>query len=269
MGRLDRLDGRSGIGAGGGLDGRSGVRSVGRSHSLKTLFLASGNRHKIEELTDLLRPLGMELRSTLDVEDAHDVEEDQPTLEGNALKKARYWHRETGLPALADDTGLEVEALDGAPGVYSARYAGENVSYGENVEKLLREMAGKQDRRARFRTVLALVTSSGEFTWEGVCSGVITDSPVGNSGFGYDPVFKPEGYEATFAELPAAEKNRISHRGRALQAFAGWLMSEGMSEGVSEGVSEGGSEGERSSGERPSTHERPSTQNPSPESSAL
>jgi len=185
-----------------------------------TLFLASGNPHKIEELTDLLAPFSLELRSTKDLSDPHEVEEDQPTLEGNALKKARFWFDATGIPAIADDTGLEVHSLDGAPGVYSARYAGENVTYQDNVDKLLRELKRKTDRRARFRTVLALVTADGEYTWEGVCDGVITEHPAGGGGFGYDPVFRSDGYEETFAELSSAEKNRISHRGRALQAFA-------------------------------------------------
>lgn len=185
-----------------------------------TLFLASGNPHKIEELTDLLAPFSLQLRSTKEIPNAHEVEEDQPTLEGNALKKARFWFDATGVPALADDTGLEVHALGGAPGVYSARYAGEHVTYQDNVDKLLREMKGKTDRRARFRTVLTLVTADGEYTWEGVCDGVITEHPAGGGGFGYDPVFRPDGYGETFAELSPAEKNRISHRGRALQAFA-------------------------------------------------
>lgn len=183
------------------------------------IFLASGNPHKIEELRQLLVPLEIQIRSTRDLDDAEEVEEDQPGLAGNALKKARYWHDVTGLPTLADDTGLEVDALNGAPGVYSARYAGENVTYAENVKKLLRKLEGKTDRNARFRTVIAYVTDQGEQIFEGVCNGIITSETKGEKGFGYDPVFRPDGYSKTFAELSAEEKNRISHRGKALDNF--------------------------------------------------
>lgn len=190
---------------------------------LKTIFLASGNPHKIEELKQMIQPLGIELKSTFDFPDAHEVVEDQPDLEGNALKKARYWLNETGIPSLADDTGLEVDALQGAPGVYSARYAGENVTYDDNVEKLLREMAGKSGRKARFRTVIAFLDGSDEHLFEGVCEGEITTQRKGEKGFGYDPVFQPEGYDHTFAELSAEEKNKISHRGLAFQKFLAYL----------------------------------------------
>lgn len=189
----------------------------------KTIFLASANPHKIEELRQNLSPLQIKITSTRDLEDAEDVIEDQPDLEGNALKKARHWHKVTGLPALADDTGLEVDALGGAPGVYSARYAGAGVSYAENVEKLLREMEGKEDRTARFRTVIAYVTDEGEYLFEGVCEGKITNKQKGEKGFGYDPVFSPDGYNETFAELSSVEKNQISHRGRALAKFVDWV----------------------------------------------
>lgn len=190
---------------------------------LQTIFLASGNPHKIEELSEVLHPLGIELRSTLDYPDATEVDEDQPDLEGNALKKARFWHQETGLPALADDTGLEVDALNGAPGVYSARYAGENVTYDDNVNKLLTELGDKPNRTAQFRTVVAFVTDQGEHVFEGVCRGEIISDKRGEKGFGYDPVFVPEGYNLTFAELSGTEKNRISHRGRAVQKFIDFI----------------------------------------------
>jgi len=195
-----------------------------KSHKkIQTIFLASANPHKIEELRQNLASLHIKITSTRDLEEAEDVIEDQPDLEGNALKKARHWHNVTGLPSLADDTGLEVDALGGAPGVYSARYAGEGVSYGENVEKLLREMKGKADRSARFRTVIAYVTDQGEHLFEGVCEGVITIEPKGEKGFGYDPVFSPDGYNETFAELSSVDKNQISHRGRALAKFVDWV----------------------------------------------
>ncbi len=135
------------------------------------LVLASRNKNKIEEMKSLVSGLGIKVFSALDFPKLEEVEEDLPTLEGNALKKARYVHQQTGLPALSDDTGLEVEALNGAPGVYSARYAGENVTYQDNVFKLLAEMKGKENRSAQFRTVVALVTKDAEFTFEGISKG--------------------------------------------------------------------------------------------------
>lgn len=188
-----------------------------------TILLASANPHKVEELKQILEPYGIELKSTLDYPGGVDVEEDQPILEGNALKKARYWNLFSGLPALADDTGLEVDALNGAPGVLSARYAGENVTYAQNVTKLLHELDGMNNRKARFRTVIAFVNGKSEHLFEGVCEGEIIHEPIGDKGFGYDPVFRPNGYQKTFAELHAEEKNRISHRGRALQKFLEYL----------------------------------------------
>ncbi|HEX6983629.1 MAG TPA: RdgB/HAM1 family non-canonical purine NTP pyrophosphatase [Balneolaceae bacterium] len=192
---------------------------------MKTIILASRNKHKIEELRQTLAPLEIELKSALDFPGLQEVEEDKPTLEGNALKKARYVFEETGLPSLADDTGLEVEALDGRPGVYSARYSGENATYQQNVDKLLGELEGVEmkDRKARFRTVVAFVTDDDAHTFEGVCPGEITKEARGNKGFGYDPVFRPEGYKKTFAELDAETKNKISHRGKAMEKFYKWL----------------------------------------------
>lgn len=187
------------------------------------LFLASGNPHKIEELQQILEPLGIHLKSTLDFPDAPEVEEDQPDLKGNALKKAQFWFEKTGLSSLADDTGLEVDALEGAPGVYSARYAGENGTYQDNVNKLLKEMENKENREARFRTVIAFVTEEGDHFFEGICEGEILTEQRGEKGFGYDPIFRPAGYEKTFAELDSKEKNKISHRGRALEKFLDFL----------------------------------------------
>lgn len=173
----------------------------------------------------MLSPLEIELRSTLDIEENVEVVEDLPTLEGNALKKAKFWYQRTGIPSLSDDTGLEVEALGGEPGVYSARYAGPDATYEDNVQKLLEEMKGIENRSARFRTVVALV-SEKELLFEGVCEGEIIRQPRGEKGFGYDPVFLPDGFNRTFAELNAEEKNRISHRGRALQKLIGFLEDE-------------------------------------------
>lgn len=189
----------------------------------KTIFLASGNPDKVKELRQMLEPLGCKLMSVLDHPGVDEVEEDQSTLEGNALKKARFWHHHTGLHALADDTGLEVDALDGEPGVFSARYAGESVTYEENVIKLLENMAGKSNRHARFRTAVAFVGGE-EKLFEGICEGKIIESPRGEGGFGYDPVFVPDGYDKTFAELTSKEKNVISHRGKALEKAIEYLQ---------------------------------------------
>ena len=189
------------------------------------LVLASRNKHKISEMQEILKGLGVEVLSALDFPGLEDVDEDQPTLEGNALKKARYVHEQTGLPSLSDDTGLEVNALNGAPGVYSARYAGENVTYQDNVMKLLTELDGVIQRSAQFRTVLALVDGDKENTFEGICEGEILTEQKGERGFGYDPVFCPKGYEQTFAEINLEIKNEISHRGRAIHKFIEFLKT--------------------------------------------
>lgn len=192
---------------------------------MDTIVLASRNKHKIEELRSTLKPLGIVLKSTYDFPELEEVIEDRETLEGNALKKARYVFEKTGLPALSDDTGLEVDALDGRPGVYSARYAGKEATYQDNVDKLLGELQGTvaKERKAQFRTVVAFITPEGEYTFEGVCRGEILEEERGDGGFGYDPVFLPEEYEQTFAELDAQTKNKISHRGEAVQKFINWL----------------------------------------------
>lgn len=194
---------------------------------METVVLASRNKHKIEELRTTLQPLGIELKSTFDFPDLEEVEEDQDTLEGNALKKARYVHQQTGLSALSDDTGLEVDALNGRPGVYSARYAGEGATYQDNVDKLLDELSDvpMERRGAQFRTVAAFVTSDNEYTFEGTCRGTIITKEQGTGGFGYDPVFVPASYKKTFAELDAEMKNRISHRGKVLQKFIDFLKN--------------------------------------------
>jgi len=194
---------------------------------MQTLVLASRNKHKIEELQETLKDIGVQLKSTHDFQELKEVEEDRPTLEGNALKKARYVYEVTGLPALSDDTGLEVDALSGRPGVFSARYAGEDATYQDNLEKLLEELAGvaPKDRKAQFRTVVALVSGDDTHTFEGVCPGVILSKPRGDKGFGYDPVFQPEGYNQTFAELDPGVKNEISHRGRAIKKLRNFLIS--------------------------------------------
>lgn len=190
------------------------------------LLIASANPHKVKELSALLTPLGISLVSLADLDFDGQVEEDAPTLEGNALKKARYWFEKTGISTLADDTGLEVEALGGEPGVRSARYAGEDATDSDNLQKLLSEMEGVANRVARFRTVIALAGEE-EKLFEGVCPGAILETPRGEGGFGYDPLFRPEGEERSFAELTGEEKNQISHRGRALRTVADYLKDPG------------------------------------------
>ncbi|MEP0006317.1 MAG: RdgB/HAM1 family non-canonical purine NTP pyrophosphatase [Balneola sp.] len=187
------------------------------------LILASRNKNKIEEMKQLVAHLGIDVFSALDFPDLEEVEEDKPTLEGNALKKARYVNQQTGIPALSDDTGLEVKALDGAPGVFSARYAGENASYQDNVLKLLDALKGKENRAAQFRTVVALVDGDQEWTFEGVCKGKIIEEQIGKKGFGYDPIFMPNEFAETFAQMDPNIKNLISHRGKAVQRFLEFL----------------------------------------------
>jgi XTP/dITP diphosphohydrolase len=188
------------------------------------LILCTGNAGKIEELRALL-PGHIALLSLADVQLPKDLPETGVTLEANALQKARFVYERTGLPCVADDTGLEVQALGGAPGVYSARYAGESRDAQANMAKLLEELSGKGDRSARFRTVLALVTDQGEKTFEGTVEGTIGTIRKGTNGFGYDPIFIPQGCSETFAELDPAIKNSMSHRGRAVQRLIvhlGW-----------------------------------------------
>ena len=153
-----------------------------------------------------------------------DIPEDQQTLEGNALQKARFLYDRTGESCFADDTGLEVDALNGAPGVYSARYAGEAKNSLDNMALLLKNMSGIQNRKARFRTVIALILDGKEYLFEGVVNGTIAEEPRGTAGFGYDPLFVPDGYSTTFAEMDSEAKNAISHRGRAVEKLAAFLL---------------------------------------------
>lgn len=186
---------------------------------ISELVLATRNRHKGEELASLLDGLAIQIHTLTEFPDAPDVIEDGETCEENAIKKARAIAQATGLPTVADDTGLEVDALDGRPGVYAARYAGEHVTYEENCRKLLRELTGVpvERRTARFRTVAALaVPNEGIQTTHGILEGMITEEPRGTGGFGYDPVFFVPDIGLTLAELPSEKKNQISHRAKAL-----------------------------------------------------
>ena len=194
------------------------------SRTLSTLVLATRNAGKVAELAARLDGLPVTIRPAADWADAPEVEEDAETLRGNAEKKARALHAHTGLPALADDTGLEVDALGGAPGVRSARYAGPDADDAANRARLRDALRGEADRSARFRTVLAYADGTDVRFFDGVCEGTILPDERGAGGFGYDALFVPaDGDGRTFAEMDKAEKNRISHRGRALEAFVAWL----------------------------------------------
>ena len=191
---------------------------------MNEIVLASRNPNKIHELRELLSLPDLRVLSTADFLELEEVDEDALTLEGNALKKAHYVAMVTGLPSLADDTGLEVSALNGAPGVYSARYAGEQASYDDNVEKLLSEMEDIEQRKAQFRTVVAFVDADKQWIFEGVCRGHISRYRKGVKGFGYDPIFVPDGFEQSFAEMGSKQKNSISHRGLAMKEAVAFLQ---------------------------------------------
>ena len=187
---------------------------------MRSLLLGTRNPGKIYEIKLILGDLPLEFSSLNDFPDVAVAVEDADTYAGNAIKKARFYARETGVPTLADDSGLEVEALSGAPGVISARYAGEHANDSDRRKLLLAELAktGSDNRRARFVCAVAIATVAGEVLnlSEGICEGTITFEPRGESGFGYDPLFVPDGYDQTFGELSDEIKNRISHRARAL-----------------------------------------------------
>lgn len=185
---------------------------------MKQIIFATNNRHKLEEVQAVLKS-EYQVLSLKDMGLDVDIPETGITLEENALIKARYLWSEKNCDCFADDTGLEVEALDNAPGVYSARYAGEAHNSKANVEKLLQELQGIENRKARFRTVIAAIIGGKEYLFDGIINGYITEQPKGNSGFGYDPVFVPEGYDKSFAELGDDVKSEISHRAKAVKNF--------------------------------------------------
>jgi XTP/dITP diphosphohydrolase len=191
------------------------------------LCFASNNAHKLDEIRPLL-PAGLELLSLADIGCHEELPETQPTLEGNARQKAQYVWDHFGVACFADDTGLEVDALGGEPGVYSARYAGPQREAADNVAKLLRELASRADRQAGFRTVISLVLSAtAVHEFSGEVRGSIAAAPSGGRGFGYDPVFVPaEGNGRTFAEMTLAEKNQLSHRARAVAGLVAFLNAE-------------------------------------------
>ncbi len=188
---------------------------------MKILF-ATNNAHKLSEVSAVLGP-NFELVTPREAGIVEDIPEDQDTIEGNALQKARYIRSRTGLDCFADDTGLEVEALGGAPGVHSARYATDGHDFAANNRLLLKNMEGKENRRARFRTVIALILGGREYLFEGVVNGCIATCETGCEGFGYDPLFIPDGLNKSYAEMSAEEKNAISHRGRAVRKLSEFL----------------------------------------------
>lgn len=191
----------------------------------QALIFATNNAHKLIEIKEAIHK-AIDIKGLSEIGCAEDIPETADTLEGNALQKARFVFDKYGLDCFADDTGLEVEALGGAPGVYSARYAGEGKSFDDNMNKILDALQGIENRRACFRTVIALILQGKEYFFEGKICGQILTEKHGIGGFGYDPLFQPEGYTLTFAEMPLEEKNRISHRGLAVQKLSAFLLEE-------------------------------------------
>ncbi len=188
------------------------------------LLFATNNAHKLSEVQAVLGD-GFTLVTPRECGITEEIPETQPTLEGNALQKAHYLYDRTGLDCFADDTGLEVEALGGAPGVHSARYATDGHDFAANNRLLLHNLAGNPNRRARFRTVIALILDGEEHLFEGIVEGRIIDHETGDEGFGCDPLFVPDGSMLTFAQMDAAAKNAVSHRGRAVRKLAAYLHS--------------------------------------------
>ena len=200
------------------------ARKIKKDKMLRKLVFATNNKNKIKEVSEIVgHKFDIVCLDELGCQD--DIAETGTTLEENALIKVRYINQKYGVDCFSDDTGLEVDALNGEPGVHSARYAGEDKNSEANIDKLLANLDGKSDRNARFRTVVALIINGEEHVFEGKVEGRITKSRHGNSGFGYDPVFVPEDKDKTFAELPAEDKNSISHRGRAIKKLSDYLNS--------------------------------------------
>ena len=186
------------------------------------LVFATNNRNKLKEVQALvLEPI--QLLSLEDIDCLEDIPETQPTIEGNAIQKIEYLKKHYNVDGFADDTGLEVKALHGEPGVFSARYAGNQRNAQDNMDKLLKNLEGKTNRSAQFKTVIALTLKGQLHTFTGICKGTILTEKRGDQGFGYDPIFQPEGYEQTFAEMDLALKNQIGHRGKAIKQLVQFL----------------------------------------------
>ncbi|MBN2485272.1 MAG: non-canonical purine NTP diphosphatase [Bacteroidales bacterium] len=188
------------------------------------LIFATNNKHKLEEISALLKGYA-HVKGLKEIGIHEEIPENCDTLEGNAVEKAMYIFSKYGYNCFADDTGLEIEALNGRPGVYSARYAGTGCSFDDNVNKILAELGNEKNRRAKFRTVIAMVENGQVKTFEGEVHGIIIEEKKGSDGFGYDPVFVPDGYEITFAEMSLDIKNKISHRAMAMQKFVRYLQN--------------------------------------------
>ncbi|TWO31836.1 non-canonical purine NTP diphosphatase [Seonamhaeicola sediminis] len=191
---------------------------------MNKLVFATNNLNKLKEV-QLIIPEDIELLSLNDIGCFEDIPETQETIEGNAIQKAQYIKTNYGYDCFADDTGLEVDTLNGAPGVYSARYAGDQRNSEDNTKKLLKELKNKENRSAQFKTVIALIINNELQTFTGVCEGVITKIKLGKKGFGYDPIFKPNGYKDTFAQMDLSIKNKIGHRGKAVKKLIDFLNS--------------------------------------------
>ena len=191
---------------------------------MKIIF-ATNNAHKLSEVQAVMGD-GFELVTPRMCGVEEDIPETAATLEGNASQKSHYLYEKTGLDCFADDTGLEVEALGGEPGVHSARYATDGHDFAANNRLLLKNLAGKENRRARFRTVISLIEGGEEHLFEGIVEGRIIDHESGEEGFGYDPLFVPDGFDRTFAEMTAEEKNAVSHRGRAVRKLVAYLHAK-------------------------------------------
>lgn len=189
------------------------------------LVFATNNRHKLEEVRAIVGDR-VEVLSLNDIDCHDDIPETADTLQGNALIKARYIYDKFGVDCFADDTGLEVDALGGEPGVYSARYAGEECCSEANMQKLLHNLTGKIDRNAQFRTVIALIINGEEKLFNGIVKGTIAEEKMGDSGFGYDPIFIPEGFSESFAQMSSEQKNSISHRYRATKQLSDYLKEK-------------------------------------------
>lgn len=189
------------------------------------LVFATNNKNKLKEVKAQL-PKHIDLLSLDDIGCFEDILETQPTIAANAMQKAQYVKTNYGYNCFADDTGLEVEALGGAPGVFSARYAGPEKIAEKNVAKLLKEMKNTENRKAQFKTVIALIFEEKEYLFEGICKGEITHQPTGNQGFGYDPVFQPNGFVETFAQMDLTQKTAIGHRGKAVEKLIDFFDSK-------------------------------------------
>ena len=196
-----------------------------KSVVLQQLVFATNNPHKLAEIQAMLAG-AYQLKDLKNIGCTTDIPENEKTIAGNALAKARYVKQHFGLDCFADDTGLEIDALDGEPGVYSARYAGPEKSADANMTKVLENLAGNKNRNARFRTVIALILQGKEHLFEGIVEGSIIDKKRGTEGFGYDPIFIPKGFSKTFAEMSMEEKNSISHRKRAVQKLVDFLIEK-------------------------------------------